>query len=139
MSAKLLLVEDNADDEALALRALHKHLPPDSIVVVRDGVAALDYLLDDTRPLPRIVLLDLKLPRLDGLEVLRHLRADPRTQYMPVVVMTSSDEGRDIRQSYALGANSYVQKPVNYERFMQAVAHISQYWLELNRITHVTP
>lgn len=135
----ILLVEDNPDDEALTLRALQKNNIYNEVVVARDGVEALDYLFGigtyagrDTRIQPQIVLLDLKLPRIDGLEVLRQMRADPRTALQPVAVLTTSNEERDVFSSYELGANSYIRKPVDFEQFMEAVRQLGLYWLVLN-------
>jgi two-component system, response regulator len=130
MKKTILLVEDNADDEALTLRALKKNHILNEVFVARDGVEALDYLAAGS--LPQLVLLDLKLPRIDGLEVLKRIRADPATKSMPVVVLTSSKEDRDIVESYSLGANSYVRKPVDFEQFMEAVKTLGLYWLVLN-------
>lgn len=135
----ILLVEDNPDDEALTLRAFKKNNIENEIVVARDGVEALDYLFGtgsyagrDTSKQPQIILLDLKLPRIDGLEVLRRIRADPRTAMQPVTILTSSKEERDIISSYRLGANSYIQKPVDFGQFMEAVRQLGLYWLLLN-------
>ncbi|MFP5410996.1 MAG: response regulator [Gammaproteobacteria bacterium] len=135
----ILLVEDNPDDEALTLRALQKNNILNQVVVARDGVEALDYLFGtsayagrDTRVQPQIVLLDLKLPRVDGLEVLRQMRADPRTATQPVAILTTSNEDRDILSSYQLGANSYIRKPVDFEQFIEAVRQLGMYWLVLN-------
>jgi len=135
----ILLVEDNPDDEALTLRAFRKNNILNPVVVARDGAEALDYLFGsgshagrDTRQQPQIVLLDLKLPKIDGLEVLRQLRADPRTRMQPVVILTTSNEERDIISSYQLGANSYIRKPVDFEQFMEAVRQLGLYWLVLN-------
>lgn len=135
----ILLVEDNPRDEELTLRALHKSHVLNPVVVARDGVEALDYLFArgahagrDPAALPQVVLLDLKLPRVDGLEVLRALRADPRTRMVPVVVLTSSLEEQDLIRSYSLGANSYVRKPVDFAQFMEAVRQLGLYWLVLN-------
>ena len=135
----ILLVEDNADDEALTLRAFEKCHVTNRVVVARDGVEALDYLFDtgkhagrDPRALPAVVLLDLKLPKIDGLEVLRRLRADERTKLAPVVILTSSREERDVVEGYRLGANSYVRKPLDFEQFVVAVKQLGLYWLLLN-------
>lgn len=135
----ILLVEDNPDDEALTLRALKKNNIHNEVVVARDGVEALDYLFGtglhagrDTRIQPQIILLDLKLPRVDGLEVLRQLRADPRTSNQPVAILTTSNEERDILSSYQFGANSFIRKPVDFEQFMEAVRQLGLYWLVLN-------
>jgi len=136
----ILLVEDNPDDEALALRALKKNNILNEVVVARDGAEALDYLFGtgaysdrDTSMMPEVVLLDLKLPKVDGLEVLRQIRADDTTRLLPVVILTSSDEERDLVDSYELGANSYVCKPVDFTRFAEAVRQLSLYWLILNQ------
>jgi two-component system response regulator len=135
----ILLVEDNPDDEALTLRALSQHHIKNEVVVARDGVEALDYLFSagrfagrDTNLMPEVILLDLKLPKLGGLEVLQRLRADERTKLLPVVVLTSSNEERDIVESYRLGANSYVRKPVDFVQFADAVLQLGLYWLVLN-------
>lgn len=135
----ILLVEDNPDDEALTLRALKKNNILNEVVVARDGAEALDYLFGtgqytgrDVGILPLVVLLDLKLPKVDGLEVLQRLRADERTQLLPVVILTSSKEEKDIITSYMLGANSYVRKPVNFIEFVEAVRQLGLYWLVLN-------
>jgi CheY-like chemotaxis protein len=140
MGKTILLVEDDPDDEALALRALKQHRLTNDIVVVRDGVEALDYLFctgpyatRDPEP-PFVVLLDLKLPKLDGLEVLRLLRSDDRTRFVPVVVLTSSDEEQDIMRGYSLGANSYVRKPIDFAQFSEAVRQLGLYWLLLNEV-----
>lgn len=135
----ILLVEDNPDDEALALRALQKSNVHNRVVVARDGAEALDYLFAtgtyagrDTSEMPVVVLLDLKLPKIDGLEVLRRLRADPRTRLLPVVILTSSKEEQDLVNGYRLGANSYVRKPVEFGQFGEAVAQLGLYWLLVN-------
>ena len=140
MNSKIiLLVEDNPDDEALTLRALKSANIANEVVVARDGVEAVDYLFGngayadrDTRVMPQVVLLDLKLPKMDGLDVLRRLRDDDRTKPLPVVVLTSSDEERDIIDSYGLGANSYIRKPVAFDQFTEAVRQLGLYWLVLN-------
>ncbi len=135
----LLLVEDNPDDEFLTLRALEKGNVANTVVVARDGAEALDYLFRQGkfagRPaekMPQLVLLDLQLPKISGQEVLRRLRADDRTRLLPVVILTSSDEEQDILESYDLGANSYIRKPVDFERFTEAVSQLGFYWLLLN-------
>ena len=135
----ILLVEDNPDDEALTLRAFAKNNIGNRIVVVRDGAEALDWLFkrdrykDRTEPDPQLVLLDLKLlPRVDGLEVLRRIRADERTKRVPVVVLTSSKEEQDVLDSYGFGANSYIRKPVDFTRFVDSVRELGMYWLVLN-------
>lgn len=127
----ILLVEDNADDELLTLRALQKNNIKNQVVVVRDGEQALDYLFSSQTP-PAVTLLDLKLPKIDGLDVLRRLRADERTKLLPVVVLTSSREEQDLLQSYRLGANSYIRKPVDFVQFTEAVRQLGLYWLLLN-------
>ena len=135
----ILLVEDNPDDEALTLHALSRNRISSPVVVAHDGVEALDYLFGSGnhagRPpevLPAVVLLDLKLPRIDGLEVLRRIRADARTALLPVVVLTTSRESLELRQAYSLGANSYIRKPVDFERFERVIGLLGQYWLDLN-------
>ncbi len=135
----ILLVEDNPDDVTLTLRALRKSNVLNEIIVMRDGVEALDYLFGtgkfagcDTKNKPQLILLDLKMPRMDGLEFLRRLRADERTQTLPVVVLTTSCEDRDKIESYKLGANSYVRKPVDFSQFSEAVQQLRLYWLLLN-------
>jgi len=129
----IVLVEDNADDEALTLRALKKRGIVNEIMVLRDGVEALEFLLDPNRTLPHLVLLDLKLPRLNGLEVLQQLRREARTALLPVVILTSSNEDRDLIEGYRLGANSYVRKPVDFVQFSEAVHQLGLYWLVLNQ------
>lgn len=135
----ILLVEDNPDDEALTLRAFKKNNIGNEIVVARDGVEALNFLFGmgeyegrDTSDIPELILLDLKLPKLDGLEVLRHLRTDDRTRLLPVVILTSSKEEQDLINGYSLGANSYVRKPVDFTQFIEAVRQLGLYWLVLN-------
>ena len=136
----ILLVEDNPHDVELTLRAFRKSKVLNEIVVVRDGVEALDYLFTtgafagrDPNASPEVVLLDLKLPKVDGLEVLRRMRADERTRRTPVVVLTSSGEERDILTSYNLGANSFVRKPVDFNQFLEAAQQLGLYWLVLNQ------
>jgi two-component system response regulator len=131
--ATILLVEDNPDDEELTRVAFEESNLANQLVVARDGVEALEYLLDPKLPLPQMVLLDLKLPKLNGLEVLRRLRADERTKFLPIVILTSSDEERDLLDSYGLGANSYVRKPVDFAQFVDSVRQLGLYWLVLNR------
>ena len=139
MNKSIMLVEDNSDDEALTLRALRRNNIQNNVVVARDGVEALDYLFGtgafmgrDIRVKPVVILLDLKLPKIDGLEVLRRLRADTRTQFIPVVVLTSSKEEQDLINSYSLGCNSYIRKPVDFIQFVEAVRQLGLYWLVLN-------
>ena len=135
----ILLVEDNRDDEALTLRALKKNKILNEVVVARDGVEALDYMFGtgphagrDVADLPQVVLLDLKLPNIGGLEVLRQIRADKRTSLQPVVILTTSDEDHDVVAGYKLGVNSYIRKPVDFEEFIEAVRQLGLYWLILN-------
>lgn len=136
----ILLVEDNKDDEELTLRALKQNKILNNIIVTRDGVEALDYLLcrdkfanRDCNDLPQLILLDLKLPKLSGLDVLQQIRENPSLQYIPVVIMTSSSEEDDIVASYRLGANSYVRKPVDFGNFTLAVQQLGLYWLVINQ------
>ena len=128
---EVLLVEDNPSDVELTLRALQKRNLANRVVVARDGVEALQ-ILEGPAPLPKVVLLDLKLPKLNGLEVLRRMKSDERTKRIPVVVLTSSHEEPDVEESYRLGVNSYVVKPVDFESFASAVAEVGLYWLLLN-------
>ncbi len=135
----ILLVEDNPDDEALTIRALNRNNITNEVVVARDGVQAMDYVFArgthadrDINDLPRLVLLDLKLPKVDGLEVLKQIRADERTKRLPVVVLTSSKEEQDLVDSYNLGVNSYIRKPVDFTLFTEAVRQVGLYWLVLN-------
>ena len=137
----ILLVEDNARDEMLTLRALKKSNILNEVIVVRDGVEALDYFFGPDsqdghvkNKLPQLVLLDLKLPKLDGLSVLRQLRADERTKFLPIVIFTSSSEEEDMIKSYDLGANSYVRKPVDFDQFSEATKQLGLYWLILNEV-----
>jgi two-component system response regulator len=136
----IMLVEDNADDEALTKRALTKARIKNEVVVARDGAQALDYLFAkgefagrDVGVMPQVVLLDLNLPKVGGLDVLRAIRADPRTKTLPVVCLTSSKQDRDLCEGYSLGANSYVVKPVDFAQFAEAVAQLGLYWLVLNQ------
>ncbi|MGI0493912.1 response regulator [Alkalinema pantanalense CENA528] len=135
----ILLVEDNPDDEALAIRALKRHHIGNEIVVAHDGVEALDYLFGtglyegrDTNVKPAVILLDLKLPRITGLEVLQRLREDDRTKLLPIVVLTTSSEEQDLLNSYSLGCNSYIRKPVDFVQFSEAIRQLGMYWLLMN-------
>jgi two-component system response regulator len=135
----ILLVEDNPRDEELTLRALQKHNIRNEVVVAHDGAEALDYLLArgayagrGAFALPEVVLLDLKLPKIDGLEVLRRIRSEEKTKLLPVVILTSSDEERDLLEGYQAGCNSYVRKPVDFQEFVEAVRQLGLYWLVLN-------
>ena len=137
----ILIVEDNPDDEALTIRALKKNNIGNRLVVVRDGAEALDFLFctgiyaeRDPLDLPQTILLDLKLPKIDGLEVLKRIRADERTKLLPVVILTSSKEEQDLLQSYKNGANSYVRKPVDFNEFLEAARQLGLYWLILNEV-----
>ncbi len=141
----ILLVEDNPDDEALTRRALKKNNIRNEVVVARDGVEALDYLFGtgayagrDMSVMPTVTLLDIKLPKIDGLEVLRRLRIDERTKLLPVVILTSSKEERDLIEGYKLGASSYIRKPVDFSQFTEAVRELGLYWLVLNETPPVT-
>jgi two-component system, response regulator len=140
-SHTILLVEDNPDDELLALHAFRKSRISNKVFVIRDGAAALDYLFcrnefsdRDPDDLPQLIMLDIKLPKLDGLEVLRQIRADPRTRLLPVVILTSSDEEQDLFESYRSGANSFVRKPVDFAQFAEAIERLGLYWMVLNEI-----
>ena len=139
MPKVILLVEDNQDDEELALLAFKKGKLVTEVVVARDGVEALNYLFGNgphasrnVADLPQMLLLDLKLPKVDGLEVLRRVRSDPRTRRLPVIILTSSREDEDLIRGYDLGANSYVRKPVDFAQFVDAVSQLQVYWLVLN-------
>jgi len=141
---KILLVEDNPDDVALTMRALKSHNITNEVVVAQDGAQALDYLFGATgaaraRELPAVVLLDLKLPKVNGLEVLQRIRADEATRLLPVVILTSSDEERDVIDGYRLGANSYVRKPVDFVEFTEAARELGLYLLLMNRAAPVPP
>jgi len=137
--AEILLVEDNPDDEMLTLRALKRNRIANEIAVARDGAEALEYLFATGKytdrhiaAMPQIILLDLKLPKVDGLEVLRRIRTDNRTCIVPVIVLTSSDEDQDLLDSYTLGANSYIRKPVDFGQFVETIRQLGLYWLVLN-------
>jgi len=138
--AEIVVVEDNPDDIKLALRAFRKTDAAEHVTILRDGVEALEYLFCTDRyahrkgePPPRVVVLDLKLPLIDGLEVLRRVKSDPRTKMIPIVVMTSSSEAKDMISTYTLGANSYIQKPVDFASFTEVIRGISSYWLTVNQ------
>lgn len=138
-SKKILLIEDNMDDELLTIRALKKHYPSYEIDVARDGVEALDYLFEkdrnnikDVSTLPKLIILDLQLPKMDGIEVLRCIKSNIYTAMIPVVVLTSSNENGDILKSYGLGANSFIRKPVDYLQFLKVAGYIGLYWLVVN-------
>jgi two-component system response regulator len=137
---EILIVEDNPHDAELALRALKKHNLANNVAVVTDGEGALDFVFArgkyghrNIEIIPRVILLDLKLPKIDGLEVLRTIKDDPRTKMIPVIILTSSKEEKDIVESYRLGVNSYIQKPVDFDKFVNAVKDIGYYWLLLNQ------
>lgn len=137
----ILLIEDNRDDEALTLRAFSKNQVSNPVVIARDGVEAVDYLFGtgqhagrDLSVQPAVIFLDLKLPRIDGLEVLRRIRTDARTALLPVVILTTSREFQDIREAYRQGANSYIRKPVDFEHFLHTVGQLALYWLEMNEL-----
>ncbi|MCP5159486.1 MAG: response regulator [Gammaproteobacteria bacterium] len=140
----ILLVEDNPDDEVLTLHALKMNHIGNEVVVARDGAEALDYLFGrgeyagrNVNELPAVVLLDLNMPKVGGLEVLRQIRADPRTRRQPVVILTTSKEEQDLIASYDLGVNSYVRKPVNFDQFTEAARNLGMYWLLLNELAPV--
>ena len=144
MYKAILLVEDNPDDEVLTRRALKKNNIGNEVIVARDGAEALDYLFAtgtyegrDPSIMPQVVLLDLKLPKVDGLEVLRRIRANERTKLLPVVILTSSKEQRDLVDGYGYGANSYIRKPVDFAQFVEAVRQLGLYWLVLNETPQV--
>lgn len=130
----VLIVEDNPNDAELTLRALRGLVGPERLLLIEDGVRAAEHLSGNGGRPPRFILLDLKLPRMDGLELLRRIRAEPRTQPVPVVVLTSSREEHDLRESYRLGANSYLVKPVGFQEYVALVAQAGRYWLELNQL-----
>ncbi|OQA28580.1 MAG: Response regulator rcp1 [Chloroflexi bacterium ADurb.Bin344] len=142
MKRIIMLVEDNPDDITLAKRVFRKCNLTDNVVVTRDGVEALEYLLkkdedDDDRSisdLPAVILMDLKMPRMDGIETLKVLRSSRKTAFIPVVMLTSSDEERDIRQCYQCGANSYIRKPIDFDRFSEVMQLLSVYWLTINEL-----
>jgi two-component system, response regulator len=140
----ILLVEDNPDDEALTLRALKKNNIRNEVIIARDGVEAVDYLFGtgahagrDLSVMPQVILLDLKLPKMDGFEVLERIRSSEATQYLPVVILTTSSEDQDRIRGYDLGANSFVRKPVEFDKFIEAVRQLGLYWLILNETAPV--
>lgn len=132
----ILLVEDNADDEALFVRALAKKGIMNEIVIARDGVEALELLHGASSLAPSVIFLDLKIPKVDGLQVLAQLRADARTRTLPVVILTSSDEPGDVARAYDLGVNSYVRKPIEFAQFSETVGDIGSYWLSINELPY---
>ena len=132
MSRPILLIEDNPDDVELTMRALEKNRIVNDVIVARDGAEALDLLMAENGPSPAVTLLDLKLPKITGIEVLRQIRSHPRTRFFPVVILTSSREERDLVESYSSGANSYVRKPIDFPEFLDAVHKLGVYWLLLN-------
>lgn len=132
----ILLVEDNKNDELLAIRAFRKATIQSNIDIARDGAEAIEYLFAeecDEKPTPELILLDLNLPKINGLEVLKRLKSDCNTSHIPVIIMTSSDEGSDIQNSYLLGANSYIRKPVDFQDFVTLISKLAVYWLSLNQ------
>ncbi len=142
-SGTILLVEDNPDDEMLALRALKRAETKNSVIVARDGQEALDYVFGtgkfdgrDPNETPQVIFLDIKLPKLNGLEVLKNIRNDQRTSLIPIVLLTSSDEERDMVDGYKLGANSYINKPVDFDQFIEQVKVLGRYWLAINKTPH---
>ena len=130
---EILLVEDNMDDANLTIRTLNKHRLANNLLHVQDGEEALNYLFDENNKMPKIILLDLKMPKVDGIEVLRKLKSDPDRKKVPVVVLTSSKEEQDIFESYNLGVNAYIVKPVDFDQFVKAVSDLGLFWLVLNQ------
>ena len=135
-NAEILLVEDNLNDAELTIRALKKNNLANNLIHLEDGKEALDFLYDDNNAPPKLILLDLKMPRVDGIEVLRKLKSDEQRKVIPIVVLTSSKEERDIVESYKLGVNAYIVKPVNFEEFVRAVSELGLFWLILNQPPH---
>ena len=133
MNNRILLVEDNVADAELAMRAFRKNNLANEIIHVEDGQEALDYLYDEKNELPRLILLDVKMPRVDGIEVLRKLKSDPEKKIIPIVMLTSSKEDRDIIESYNLGVNAYIVKPVDFSQFTQAIIQLGFFWMVLNQ------
>jgi two-component system, response regulator len=132
-AVEILLVEDNMDDAGLTIRTLHKHHLANHLLHLQDGEEALKYLFDTTSKMPKVILLDLKMPKVDGIEVLRKLKSDPEKRVIPVVVLTSSKEERDIIESYKLGVNAYIVKPVDFDKFVKAISELGLFWLVLNQ------
>jgi two-component system response regulator len=135
-AVEILLVEDSANDAELAIRALKKNNLTNNLLHLEDGKEALDFLYDEKNEMPKLILLDLKMPKVDGIEVLRKLKSDERKRMIPIVVLTSSKEERDIVESYKLGVNAYIVKPVDFEQFVKAVSQIGLFWLILNQPPH---
>jgi two-component system response regulator len=133
---EVLLVEDNPDDAELTIRTLKKYNLANNLLHLEDGQEALDFLFDEGNRMPKLILLDLKMPRVDGIEVLRKIKSDIQRKIIPVVVLTSSKEERDIVESYKLGVNAYIVKPVNFEQFVKAVSELGLFWLILNQLPH---
>ena len=132
-AVEILLVEDSMDDADLTIRTLHKHHLANNLLHVQDGEEAVEYLFNEKRKMPKVILLDLKMPKVDGLEVLRKLKSHPEKKVIPVVVLTSSNEERDIVESYQLGVNAYIVKPVDFDKFVKAIGEIGLFWLVLNQ------
>ena len=133
---EILLIEDNPDDAGLAIRALKKNNLANKLLHLQDGQEELDFLFDDNNQMPKLILLDLKMPKVDGIEVLRKLKSDERKRIIPIVVLTSSKEERDIVESYKLGVNAYIVKPVDFDQFVKAVTELGFFWLILNQAPH---
>jgi two-component system, response regulator len=132
-AVEILLVEDNMDDAGLTIRTLQKHHLANHLLHLQDGEEALNYLFTENQKLPRLILLDIKMPKVDGIEVLRKLKADEERKLIPVVVLTSSKEGADIQEAYRLGVNSYIVKPVDFDQFVKSVTEVGLFWLVLNQ------
>ncbi|HEU5290579.1 MAG TPA: response regulator [Cyclobacteriaceae bacterium] len=135
-AVEILLVDDNVNDAELAIRSLKKHNLANNLLHLEDGKEALDFLYDEKNQMPKLILLDLKMPKVDGIEVLARLKSDERKRMIPIVVLTSSKEERDIVDSYKLGVNAYIVKPVDFEQFVNAVSQIGLFWLILNQPPH---
>jgi|SRR5688572_7220857 two-component system response regulator len=133
---EILLIEDNPDDAGLAIRALKKNNLANNLLHLQDGEEAIDFLFNDNNQMPKLILLDLKMPKIDGIEVLRKLKSDERKKVIPIVVLTSSKEERDIVESYKLGVNAYIVKPVDFDQFVKAVTEVGLFWLILNQPPH---